>query len=68
MGMDMNYLKFLSNGNQLRSKSKRVSYDVDFEITADGVNILGAIEPFEDGSHRETTGAHKPYISLVQLF
>jgi len=35
------------------------SYDVDFEITADGVNILGAIEPFEDGSHRETTQAEK---------
>ena len=29
------------------------SYSVDYEITADGVNILSAIEPFEDGSHRE---------------
>ena len=35
------------------------SYDVDFEITADGVNIINAIEPFEDGSHRETTQAEK---------
>ena len=31
------------------------SYSVDYEITADGVNILSAIEPFEDGSHRECT-------------
>lgn len=31
------------------------SYSVDYEITADWVNILSAIEPFEDGSHRECT-------------
>ena len=35
------------------------SYDVDYEITADGVDVLSAIEPFEDGSHRETTQAEK---------
>jgi len=34
-------------------------YDVDYEITADGVNIHKAIEPFEDGSHRETTKVEK---------
>ena len=34
-------------------------YDVDFEITADGVVITKAIEPFENGTHRGTTKAER---------
>ena len=35
------------------------SYSVDYEITADGVTVINAIEPFEDGSHRECTQSEK---------
>lgn len=34
-------------------------YDVDFEITADGVIVTKTIEPFEDGTRRETTQAER---------
>lgn len=40
------------------------SYSVDFYLTHEGATVILAIEPFEDGNHRDCTAGERLLIKL----